>query len=144
MRAYLVFLVVLGVCASMKTEPPGGLLDALQIRGTWIGLDNSGERWWRLQLDDGRVGRGGIAAGGGVARYRITDWSSAAAGRVRVDLVRGDDATALDRMPKSIRLDGKSDGVRLRMMHGKSEIVFWREDRLIAARNRLKKGMEAK
>jgi len=142
MRLWICAVALLAGCAMPAKDAPAA--DALRLSGSWIGLDDAGEHWWRLELSDGRRGRGGFESNGAVARYEITDWTSDADGAVRVHLVRGDDATVLDAAPPSIRLAGKSDGVWLRLMLGKSEIVFLREDRLIGARDRLRKGMEAK
>jgi hypothetical protein len=142
MRVWIWAALLLAGCAMPTKDAP--MADALRISGSWIGLDDAGEHWWRLELGEGRAGRGAFESNGAVARYSITDWTSEANGAVNVHLVRGDDATVLDAAPRMIRLSGKCDGVWLRLMLGKSEVVFLREDRLIGARDRLRKGMEAK
>ncbi|MHC4848563.1 MAG: hypothetical protein ACYTEG_08925, partial [Planctomycetota bacterium] len=72
MRPLLLFLLLAG-CMSMTKE--AGEADPLRLRGAWFGLDDSGATWWRLQLDEGRRGRGGFETNGAVARYEITNWS---------------------------------------------------------------------
>ena len=142
MRALLLLLLILGGCMSAMKET-GAAADELKLGGAWIGLDDTGAHWWRLQLDEGRRGRGGFETNGKVARYDVTSWAGDAQGGVQVDLVRNKEATALDRAPATIRLTGRSDGVRLRLRFGESEIVFLREDELLAARTRLHKRMTA-
>jgi hypothetical protein len=142
MRASVICLLVLAACMSRGREAVPAA-DALRLSGAWIGLDDAGARWWRLELGAGRAGRGAFESNGAVARYRITDWSSDAAGAVKVAMTRDDETTALDSAPRTISLKGKSDGVWLRLMLGKSEVVLLREDRLIPARNRLKERMAA-
>jgi hypothetical protein len=117
--------------------------DAGPYMGAWIGIDGAGEAWWRLQLDAGDAGRAGVAIGNGVATYRITHWTADENGKLKIELQRDGKKTALDRLPAGMRLDGAGDDVRLRLRHGKEELVFWREDQLIRQRNLLKKRMTA-
>ena len=134
-------LLILAGCSSASMKRAMAADSA--YAGAWIGVDAAGERWWRLQLDDGQVGRAGVAIGEGVATYRITHWTVDENGKVRVELRRDGQKTALDRLPAGLRLDGAGDDVRLRLRHGKQELVFWREDQLIRQRNLLKKRMAA-
>ena len=138
----LLGLLAAAGCAS-KGRSEAAQADALALRGDWFGIDDAGALWWRLELDEGRRGLGGFESDGAVARYRVTDWTSEAEGAVVVEMVRAEEVSALDRAPRTIRLAGRSDGVRLRLHWGKSEIVLLREDELIPARNRLKARMEA-
>ena len=131
-------------CASMtKSKQAVGADEAEQI-GTWIGLDATGEAWWRLQLDTNATGRAGIALGANAATYRITHWETGPLGAVSIEMRRDAvEASALDRLPAHIKLSGASDGKRLRLRHGSQELVFWREDTLIRQRNLLKQRMAA-
>ncbi|MHC4450331.1 MAG: hypothetical protein ACYS0E_09380 [Planctomycetota bacterium] len=138
MRPLLLFLLLAG-CMSMTKD--AAIADPLRLQGAWFGLDDSGATWWRLELSEGRRGRGGFETDGAVARYEITNWSGDAQGKVRIDMVRGKDATALDRAPPSIRFTGRGDGTRLRLTLGKTEIELLREEQFLAAHDRLKKRM---
>ncbi|MHC4939893.1 MAG: hypothetical protein ACYTHK_13065 [Planctomycetota bacterium] len=136
----LILLPVLAGC--MAATKDAGQAALPRLKGAWIGLDDSGATWWRLDLREGRLGKGAFESNGTVVRYDITSWSSDPQGGVRIDMVRGKEANALDRAPPTIRLTGRSDDTRLRLMHGKTEIVLLREQALIDSRDRLKKGME--
>ena len=51
-------------------------------------------------------------------------------------------ARAVDKFPASIQLVGAADDARMRLAQGKSEVVFWREERLIRQRNLLRSRMK--
>jgi hypothetical protein len=134
------FLVCLAGCANMAKSDAARVAD--EFAGVWIGLGDAGELWWRLRLDEGGRGKAAIARGGAVATYRITAWTAAENGKTSVHLQRSGSVAAVDKFPASIPLTGAGDGSRLRLAHGKSEIVFWREDRLIRQRNLLRSRMK--
>ena len=137
----LAMALLLGGCQSaMMKDTAGAAAD--ETLGVWIGLDDAGATWWRLELDGGGRGRAAIARGNAVAIYRITAWSMDENGKARVHLARSGSATAADKFPASVKLSGAADASRMRLAEGKAEVVFWREDRLIRQRNLLRQRME--
>jgi len=137
----LVLVLLLGGCQSSAMKDTAGAA-ADETLGVWIGLDDSGAMWWRLELGSGGRGKAAIARGSAVATYRITAWTVDDNGKTSVHLVRSGSATAADKFPASVKLSGASDDSRMRLAEGNAEVVFWREDRLIRQRNRLRQRME--
>ena len=79
-RIGCVFLLLLPACMSTAQKSGAGLDESAAHLGAWIGLDATGEFWWRLQLDRNATGRAGIAVDQRVATYRITHWNADPAG----------------------------------------------------------------
>jgi len=140
MRACTVILLVLAACQSSARD--GAAADRIRVGGKWIGLDESGARWWRLDLREGRVGRGAFESNGAVARYLVTDWTSDDDGAVLISMSRKNETTAVDAAPARLELRGKCDGVWLRLWLGRDQLVLLREDNLIPARTRLMDSMQ--
>ena len=138
--ALIGLMLLLGACASAMKDTAGAAAD--ETIGVWLGLDDSGATWWRLELGAGGRGKAAIARGNAAATYRVTAWSIEEGGKARVHLARSGSATAADKFPASVKLAGASDDNRMRLAEGTSEVVFWREDRLIRQRNLLRQRME--
>ncbi|MFI5403055.1 MAG: hypothetical protein ACHQ1G_08975 [Planctomycetota bacterium] len=127
-RAFLLFLALPGCQAAMKSalRPPA-------LAATWIGLAADGLTWYRLDLDDEGTGACATAKGSETTLYRVRRWSDDAEVTVHLELVDGAPDAA-----RRLELRGRSETSRLDLVvSGLHSVTLWREQDLLAARQRL-------
>lgn len=129
-----VLLLMLAGCASgpMKEAMRPAGLDA-----TWIGLAADGVTWYRLDLDDEGTGSCATTKGAETSLYRVRRWADDGGMTVHLEIADGPPDA-----PRLLELRGRAETARLDLtVEGRHSVTFWRENDLIAARNRMRERM---
>lgn len=139
MRRLVVVSILLAACASVHMER--GALQPPDLAGPWIGLASDSTTYYRLILTEHETGLCATNAGKQTNLYRVRSWTLQPDSGITIHLELAERGS-LTGAPTRFVLHGDHTTSRLRLAGEAHRVTLWREEPLLASRDRLRKAME--